>query len=182
MESLPRLRSNLLTTLDPQNNIDEQELFDLLVLHRRNLINLFDVNPPSEQERRELQSGTLPILFGSTRLIPFTSGKCTVDGRQMSVNNDFATQVIYLARVPVLFRALYRWAHATCHLSQPEPQPREYLGGSSVRVSPKATRFRGLYPLLLEVAELVGSPELYCSPRSPRTLCEATTYPIKGGC
>ena len=58
MESLPRLRSILLTALDPQNNIDEQELFDLLVLHRRSLINLFDVNPPSEDERRELQSGT----------------------------------------------------------------------------------------------------------------------------
>ena len=58
MESLPRLRSILLTTLEPQNNIDEQELFDLLVLHRRNLIDLFDINPPSEDERRELQSGT----------------------------------------------------------------------------------------------------------------------------
>jgi len=59
MESLSRLRSILLTTLEPQNNnVDEQELFDLLVLHRRNLINLFDVSPPSDDERRELQSGT----------------------------------------------------------------------------------------------------------------------------
>ena len=58
MESLPRLRSILLTTLEPQNNIDEQELFDFLVQHRRNLIDLFYVNPPSEDERRELQSGT----------------------------------------------------------------------------------------------------------------------------
>src|ERR1700691_363432 len=99
MESLPRLRSILLTTLDPQNNIDEQELFDLLVLHRRNLVNLFYVNPPSETDKRELQSGPYPTSFGGTRLTRFTSGKCTVDGRQMSVNNDFATQVIYLARV-----------------------------------------------------------------------------------
>ena len=38
-------------------------------------------------------------MLGSSRLIHFTLGKCTVDGRQISVNNDFATQVIYLARV-----------------------------------------------------------------------------------
>ena len=38
------------------------------------------------------------MLLASTRLIRFTSGKCTVDGQQLSVNNDFAAQVIYLAR------------------------------------------------------------------------------------
>ena len=72
MESLPRLRSILLTTLEPQNNIDEQELFDLLVLHRRNLVNLY-LSPPSDDERRELQSGTYPFIPGSqTWLMPFT--------------------------------------------------------------------------------------------------------------
>ena len=39
------------------------------------------------------------MLLTSTRLIHFTSGKCTVDGQQLSVNSDFAAQVIYLARV-----------------------------------------------------------------------------------
>jgi hypothetical protein len=58
MESLTRLRSALLGTLEAQNTIDEQELFDLLILHRRNLVNLFEAKPPSEDERKELQSGT----------------------------------------------------------------------------------------------------------------------------
>jgi len=57
MESLTRLRSVLLSALEAQNTIDEQELFDLLVLYRRNLVNLFNTKPPSEDERRELQSG-----------------------------------------------------------------------------------------------------------------------------
>jgi hypothetical protein len=63
MESLTRLRSALLSTLEAQNTIDEQELFDLLVLHRRNLVNLFDTKPPSEDERKELQSGAYCLLF-----------------------------------------------------------------------------------------------------------------------
>jgi hypothetical protein len=64
MESLIRLRSILLGALEAQNSIDERELFDLLVLHRRNLINLFDVQLPSEDERKELQSGAYFTLFG----------------------------------------------------------------------------------------------------------------------
>ena len=99
MESLTRLRSALLGTLEAQNAIDEQQLFDLLVLYRRNLVNLFDTKPPCEDERKELQSGAYFISFKSSQSDPRKLGKCTVDGRQMSVNNDFATQVIYLARV-----------------------------------------------------------------------------------
>lgn len=57
MESLTRLRSVLLSALEAQNTIDEQELFDLLILHRRDLVNLFNTKPPSEDERKELQSG-----------------------------------------------------------------------------------------------------------------------------
>ncbi|KAI0270638.1 nucleoporin Nup186/Nup192/Nup205 [Gloeopeniophorella convolvens] len=82
MEPVTHLRAALLGALEPGNAVDEQELFDLLVLYRRNLANLFDTKPPNEDEKRELQSG-----------------KCTVDGRQMTVNHDFATQVIYLAQV-----------------------------------------------------------------------------------
>jgi hypothetical protein len=66
MESLTRLRSALLGTLEAQNTIDEQELFDLLVLHRRNLVNLFDTKPPSEDERKELQGGAYFILLAAT--------------------------------------------------------------------------------------------------------------------
>ena len=88
--------------------IDEQELFDLLVLHRRNLVSMFETKPPrapSEDERKELQSGAYFILFKSTQTNLLKPGKCTVsvDGRQMSVNGDFAldfaTQVIYLVRI-----------------------------------------------------------------------------------
>jgi hypothetical protein len=63
MESLIRLRSALHGTLEAQNTVDEQELFDLLVLHRHNLVNVFDVKPPSEDERKELQSGAYFILL-----------------------------------------------------------------------------------------------------------------------
>jgi hypothetical protein len=66
MESLTRLRSALLGTLEAQNTIDEQELFDLLVLHRRNLVNLFDTNPPSQDERKELQGGACFIPLTAT--------------------------------------------------------------------------------------------------------------------
>lgn len=48
MESLSRLRSALLGVLEAQNATDEQELFDLLVLHRRALVSVFDTKPPSE--------------------------------------------------------------------------------------------------------------------------------------
>ncbi len=57
MESLTRLHSALLGTLEAQNPVDEQELFDLLVLHRRSLVNVFDTKPSSEDERKELRSG-----------------------------------------------------------------------------------------------------------------------------
>jgi hypothetical protein len=61
MESLARLRSALLGTLEAQNPVDERELFDLLVLHRRNLVNVFDTKTPSEDERKELRSGAYYI-------------------------------------------------------------------------------------------------------------------------
>ncbi|KAI0297000.1 nucleoporin Nup186/Nup192/Nup205 [Multifurca ochricompacta] len=93
MQSLTRLRSVLLATLEPQSSIDEQELFDLLISHRRDLVNLFDMGSPSEQEKKELQTGA------SFRTIPFRESKCTVGGRTISVNNDFATQVIYISQV-----------------------------------------------------------------------------------
>lgn len=68
MGSLTRLRSSLLGTLEAQNPVDQQELFDLLVLHRRNLVNVFDTKPPSEDERKELRSGAYFIGFRSAQL------------------------------------------------------------------------------------------------------------------
>jgi hypothetical protein len=67
MESLIRLRSILLGALEAEKTIDERELFDLLVLHRRNLVNLFNVRPPSEDERKELQKGAYLTLFKSNK-------------------------------------------------------------------------------------------------------------------
>ena len=97
MESLTRRRSVLLGMLEAQNTIDEQEIFDLLVLHRQNLVNVFETKPPGEDEGKELQSGAYFILFKSTQINILKPGKCTVDGRQMLVNGDFAMQVFYLA-------------------------------------------------------------------------------------
>jgi nuclear pore complex protein Nup205 len=158
MESLPRLRSILLTTLDPQNNIDEQELFDLLVLHRRNLINLFDVNPPSDDERRELQSGTLPMFFGSTRLISFASGKCTVDGQQMSVNNDFATQVIYLARVLYCSERYVAGLMQYVISNNPNFSPVNILEEVVLEHHRRRRDLADSIRFLLEAAELAGTP------------------------
>ncbi|KAH9990724.1 hypothetical protein BJV77DRAFT_1068787 [Russula vinacea] len=82
MESLSCLWSALLGVLEAQNATDEQDLFNLLVLHRHALVSVFDTKPPSEDKRKELRSGI-----------------CTVHGQQLSVNDDFATQVIYIAWV-----------------------------------------------------------------------------------
>ena len=158
MESLPRLRSILLTTLDPQNNIDEQELFDLLVLHRRNLINLFSVNPPSEDERRELQTGTLSMSLGSTRLTSFTSGKCTVDGQQMSVNNDFATQVIYLARVLSCSERYVAGLMQYVISNNPNFSPVNILEEVVLEHHRRRRDLADSIRFLLEAAELAGTP------------------------
>ncbi|KAI0289640.1 nucleoporin Nup186/Nup192/Nup205 [Russula brevipes] len=142
MESLIRLRSALHGTLEAQNAVDEQELFDLLVLHRHDLVNLFDVKPPSEDERKELQSG-----------------KCTVDGRQMSVNNDFATQVIYLARV--LGCSERHIAGLMQHVISRNPNlsPVNILEEVVFEYHRRRRDLADCIRLLLEVAELVGSPE-----------------------
>jgi nuclear pore complex protein Nup205 len=58
MASLSRLRTALLAALNPagfQNA--EQELFDQLVSHTQQLLNLGDVGPRNPQEQRELESG-----------------------------------------------------------------------------------------------------------------------------
>ncbi|THH18242.1 hypothetical protein EW146_g2707 [Bondarzewia mesenterica] len=81
MEPVSPLRTNLSYLLGSRGSGDEKELFDQLVQYRPALVKLYDVPPRSDAERRELQGG-----------------KITVKGRQMAVNNDFATQVIYLAQ------------------------------------------------------------------------------------
>ena len=41
---------SLLGTFEAQNPLDEQELFDLLVLHRRKLVSVFDTKRLTESE------------------------------------------------------------------------------------------------------------------------------------
>ncbi|KAH9982000.1 nucleoporin Nup186/Nup192/Nup205 [Russula compacta] len=141
MESLTRLRSALLGTLEAQNAIDEQQLFDLLVLYRRNLLNLFDMKPPSEDERKELQSG-----------------KCTVDGRQMSVNNDFATQVIYLARVLNCSERYIAGLMQYVISNNPNFSPVDILEEVVLEHHQRRRDLADCIRFLLEAADMVGSP------------------------
>lgn len=98
MESISRLRSELLTTLSSHGH-GEQELFDELMLQKSRLQNLFDVGPSSPQEQRELQIGAFVfILVPSSRKRVFTPGRVTLNGRSLAVNADFAQQAIFLAQ------------------------------------------------------------------------------------
>lgn len=158
MESLTRLRSAILGTLEAQNNIDEQELFDLLVLHRRNLVNVFDTRPPSEDERKELQSGAFFVLFKGAQTNFFMPGKCTVDGRQMSVNGDFATQVIYLARVLGCSERYIAGLMQYVISNNPNFSPVNILEEVVLEHHRRRRDLADCIRFLLEAAEMVGSP------------------------
>jgi nuclear pore complex protein Nup205 len=158
MESLTRLRSALLGTLEAQNTIDEQELFDLLVLHRRNLVNVFETKPPSEDERKELQSGAYFILFKSTQTNTLKPGKCTVDGRQMSVNGDFATQVIYLARILGCSERYIAGLMQYVISNNPNFSPVNILEEVVLEHHRRRRDLADCIRFLLEAAEMAGSP------------------------
>ncbi|KAI0317152.1 nucleoporin Nup186/Nup192/Nup205 [Amylostereum chailletii] len=81
MAPVSHLRSLLQGVLNTGVASDEQELFDLLLVHRPSLTALFDVGPPSEAERKELQSGKVTLPTG-----------------QITVNPDFANQAIFLGQ------------------------------------------------------------------------------------
>jgi nuclear pore complex protein Nup205 len=58
MESISRLRAVLIDSLDNRRSQqDEQELFDQLMVHKHDLLNVFNVGQRNDQERRELESG-----------------------------------------------------------------------------------------------------------------------------
>lgn len=57
MQSVAHLRKSLLSFHSSGTIDDERELFDLLVTARPALLNLFDVPPRSEAERKDLQQG-----------------------------------------------------------------------------------------------------------------------------
>ncbi|KII84114.1 hypothetical protein PLICRDRAFT_702060 [Plicaturopsis crispa FD-325 SS-3] len=82
MESISRLRTALLTSLNPRGpHHGEKELFDELMVHTPRLLALFDVGPRSQQEQREIESG-----------------KTVVHGKSLAVNADFARQVVFLSQ------------------------------------------------------------------------------------
>ena len=158
MESLTRLRSTLLGTLEAQNPVDERELFDLLVLHRRNLVNVFDTKPPSEDERKELRSGAYFICFKSAQTYLLKPGKCTVDGQQLSVNDDFATQVIYLARVLGCSERYIAGLMQYVISNNPNFSPVNILEEVVLEHHRRRRDLADCIRFLLEVAEMVGSP------------------------
>jgi nuclear pore complex protein Nup205 len=58
MASISRLRTVLLSNLNAPNYQDvHQQFFQTLMSHRGDLVNLYDVGPRNQQERREVESG-----------------------------------------------------------------------------------------------------------------------------
>lgn len=57
MESVSHLRTGLLSAIGEGGAGNEKELFDDLVECRSTLVNLYDLPPRSEAERKELQGG-----------------------------------------------------------------------------------------------------------------------------
>lgn len=64
METISRLRTALINLVGTRGRQDDvQELFDELVVHKKQLLNLFDVGSRSQTEQREVESGMLHIVY-----------------------------------------------------------------------------------------------------------------------
>ncbi|KAI0324921.1 hypothetical protein GY45DRAFT_1331027 [Cubamyces sp. BRFM 1775] len=82
MASVSRLRAILQSAFGPRGLPNgEQELFEQLMAHRPQLVDLYDVGPRNPQEQRELESG-----------------KIVVEGRSVAVNADFARQAVFISQ------------------------------------------------------------------------------------
>ena len=57
MESISHLRSVLVNSLNARGQHGEQNLFEELMAHTSCLRNVFNVGPPSAQERRDIEAG-----------------------------------------------------------------------------------------------------------------------------
>ncbi|KAI0042606.1 hypothetical protein FA95DRAFT_1610066 [Auriscalpium vulgare] len=142
MQPLSQLRAVLLGVTVPGNVVDEQELFDLLISYRSSLVNVYDVKPPSEAERREVQGGQV-----------------NVDGRRLAVNSDFATQVIFLAqRLECSERYV---AGLMQHVMSENPNLKtiEILESVILEHHKRRRDLADCLRFLLEAAEVAGSPE-----------------------
>ncbi|KAI0830134.1 nucleoporin Nup186/Nup192/Nup205 [Trametes gibbosa] len=83
MASVSRLRAVLESAFSSRGLPNgEQELFEELMAHRPQLVQLYDVGPRNPQEQRELES----------------VGKITINGRVVAVNADFAKQVVFISQ------------------------------------------------------------------------------------
>lgn len=85
-------------------------------------------------------------------------GKCTVDGRQMSVNDDFATQVIYLARVLGCSERYIAGLMQYVISNNPNFSPVNILEEVVLEHHRRRRDLADCIRFLLEVAEMVGSP------------------------
>ena len=77
MASLTHLNALLSGIVNTGVTSDDQEVFDLLLTHRPNLLRILDVGPQSDGERRELQSGAwrVSVLVIPTYLNATTQAK-----------------------------------------------------------------------------------------------------------
>ncbi|KAI0759191.1 nucleoporin Nup186/Nup192/Nup205 [Irpex lacteus] len=73
-------RDFLSTRLSKDDGTGIQRLFEELILSKQHLVQLFDIGPRSDQERRELEGGQI-----------------TVNNRPLAVNADFARQVAFVS-------------------------------------------------------------------------------------
>ncbi|KAJ7584798.1 nucleoporin Nup186/Nup192/Nup205 [Mycena floridula] len=79
MSSMTRLRSVILNALSGQAS--QQDLFDELMMHKPQLLKVFDVGNRDPGEQRELESG-----------------KTFINGKPVAINTEFARQAIFLAQ------------------------------------------------------------------------------------
>ncbi|PCH43029.1 hypothetical protein WOLCODRAFT_121398 [Wolfiporia cocos MD-104 SS10] len=82
MASLKQLRTLLVAALSSRGlQNGEQDVFEQLMVHKPQLLSLYDVGARSPQEQRELESG-----------------KIQMHGRSVVVNPDFARQTIFISQ------------------------------------------------------------------------------------
>ena len=100
----------------------------------------------------------LSLFDTSTQTYFLKPGKCTVDGRQMSVNNDFATQVIYLAQVLACSERYISRLMQYVISHNPNFSPVNILEQVVLEHHRRRRDLADCIQFLLEAAEMAGSP------------------------
>ncbi|KAL5524938.1 hypothetical protein ACEPAF_8807 [Sanghuangporus sanghuang] len=82
MDDISSLRSTIVSSLASGGGDEaEENLFDELTINKTRLLKVLDFGPRNPQEQQEIESG-----------------KVIVDGRTLSVNNEFARQVAFISQ------------------------------------------------------------------------------------